>query len=168
MIYPEQENPYRQKVDSPLPRVGIGRERRLKKVESDWSHENILKFIVMNILKSIELYTLNQLSIQNVNFITIKVLLKVNVQDIPGGSVVPNQPASVPLHVLGPWSWKIPHTMEELSLCSSSCPRAPEPVLHNNRSLRNEKPVNCNEEWCQLAAARESLCIATKTQCSQK
>ena len=34
-------------------------------------------------------------------------------------------------------------------------PEQLEPVLHNKRSNRNEKPTNCNEERAPLAASRE-------------
>ena len=43
-----------------------------------------------------------------------------------------------------------------------------QPVLHDKRSHRNEKPVHRNKEEPPLTATRESLCAATKTQCSQK
>ena len=43
-----------------------------------------------------------------------------------------------------------------------------EPVLHNNRRHRNEKPAHSNEERPPLAATRESPRAATKTQHSQK
>ena len=43
-----------------------------------------------------------------------------------------------------------------------------EPVLHNKRSHRNEKPMHHNEEQPPLAATKKSPCAATKTQCSQK
>ena len=43
-----------------------------------------------------------------------------------------------------------------------------EPVLRNKRSHRNEKPVHHNKEEPPLAATRESLRTATKTQCSEK
>ena len=43
-----------------------------------------------------------------------------------------------------------------------------EPVLHNKRSHRDEKPAHCNEEYPRLATTRESLRAATMTQCSQK
>ena len=43
-----------------------------------------------------------------------------------------------------------------------------EPVLHNKRSHRNEKPAHHNEEQPPLAATRESPRAATKTQCSHK
>ena len=42
-----------------------------------------------------------------------------------------------------------------------------EPVLHNKRSHRNENPVRRNEEQPPLAATRESLHAARKTQHSQ-
>ena len=41
-------------------------------------------------------------------------------------------------------------------------------MLHNKRSHHNEKPEHCNEEQPPLAATRESLHAAMKTQCSQK
>ena len=47
-------------------------------------------------------------------------------------------------------------------------PARVEPVLHNKRSHRNEKPAHLNKEWPPLAATRESLRAATKTQHSQK
>ena len=43
-----------------------------------------------------------------------------------------------------------------------------EPVLHNKRSHRHEKPMHCNEEQLLLAATRESPRTAMKTQHSQK
>ena len=61
-----------------------------------------------------------------------------------------------------------------LSLCSGTCepqllrPLHLEPVLCNGRGHRNEKPARHNEEWPPLAATRESLRAATKTQRSQK
>ena len=42
-----------------------------------------------------------------------------------------------------------------------------EPVLRNKRSHCNERPIHRSEEWALLAATGESLCTATKTQCSQ-
>lgn len=48
---------------------------------------------------------------------------KIKVQHIPGASVVMNQPANgrdiaIARDMNNPWFWKkIPHTMEELSLC---------------------------------------------------
>ena len=43
-----------------------------------------------------------------------------------------------------------------------------EPVLRDKRSYRNEKPTYHNEEQPLLAATRESLRAAMKTQHSQK
>ena len=43
-----------------------------------------------------------------------------------------------------------------------------EPTLCNRRSHCSEGPAHCREEWPLLAAPRESLHTATKTQCSQK
>ena len=77
-----------------------------------------------------------------------------------------------------PWSGKIPHGVEQLSLCATTAepvlqsPGAPttgptclnhwslsarEPVLRNKRSLRNEKPTHRNEEQPSLAATREKV-----------
>ena len=47
-------------------------------------------------------------------------------------------------------------------------PESLEPVLHNKRSHRNEKPAHRNEEQAPLNATRETLRSATKTQHSQK
>ena len=43
-----------------------------------------------------------------------------------------------------------------------------EPMLCNKRNHHDEKLEHRNKEWPVLAAARESLCAATKTQRSQK
>ena len=43
-----------------------------------------------------------------------------------------------------------------------------EPVLHNERRHRSEKPVRCNKEWPPLTATGESPRTETKTQHSQK
>ena len=42
-----------------------------------------------------------------------------------------------------------------------------EPASHNKRNDCNEKPVHDNRQQPLLAAARESWCIATKTQGGQ-
>ena len=47
-------------------------------------------------------------------------------------------------------------------------PMRQEPVLCNKRSHHDEKPMHHNKEEPPLAATRESLRAATKTQCSQK
>ena len=47
-------------------------------------------------------------------------------------------------------------------------PTCLEPMLCNKRSQCNEKPPYCNKEWPPLAATRESLRTATKTQHSNK
>ena len=47
-------------------------------------------------------------------------------------------------------------------------PACLEPVLRNKRSHSSEKPAHHNEEQPPLAATRESLHAATKTQRSQK
>ena len=47
-------------------------------------------------------------------------------------------------------------------------PTCLEPMLRNRRSHGNEKPVHQNEKQPPLVATRESPCVATKTQCSQK
>ena len=53
----------------------------------------------------------------------------------------------------------------ELKLLKPTCL---DPVLHNKRGHRNEKPEHCNEEWPLLATVRESLFKTVKTQHSQK
>ncbi|KAJ8777852.1 hypothetical protein J1605_014109 [Eschrichtius robustus] len=58
-------------------------------------------------------------------------------------------------HGFKSWSGKIPHATEQLSLCATTTEaRVPqllkltrlEPVLHNKRIHRNEKPTHRNEE----------------------
>ena len=71
-------------------------------------------------------------------------------------------------HRFDPWSRKIPHATEQLSPCTKTKPVCLEPVLCNNRSHCNEKPVHCNEECPPLATTRESTCTATKTQDHRK
>ena len=44
-------------------------------------------------------------------------------------------------HGFDPWSRKIPHAVEQLSLCATTA----EPVLWNKRSYHNEKPAHRNE-----------------------
>ena len=49
-------------------------------------------------------------------------------------------------HGFNPWSGKIPHATGQLSLCTTNTESASlEPVLHNKRSHRNEKPAHHNE-----------------------
>ena len=43
-----------------------------------------------------------------------------------------------------------------------------EPVLCSKRTRHSKKPAHYTQEWTLLAAARESLLLAVKTQCSQK
>ena len=47
-------------------------------------------------------------------------------------------------------------------------PTCLEPMLHNKRSHRNEKPAHRKEGWPPLATTRESPCAATKIPRSQK
>ncbi|KAJ8787868.1 hypothetical protein J1605_005672 [Eschrichtius robustus] len=50
-------------------------------------------------------------------------------------------------HGFDPWSRKIPHATEQLSLCARTTePAHLEPALCNKRSHRNEKPAHRNEE----------------------
>ena len=46
-------------------------------------------------------------------------------------------------------------------------PACLEPMLHNKRSHRNERPMHHSEEWPPLTATRKILCAATKTLRSQ-
>ena len=71
-------------------------------------------------------------------------------QGFSGDSVVKNPPANAG-DEFDPWSRKIPHAMKQLnpgvpttepSSCNYWSPRGLEPVLHNKRSHRKEKPVH--------------------------
>ena len=71
-------------------------------------------------------------------------------------------------HGFEPWSGKIPHAAEQLSLCATTTePARLEPVLHSKRDRDGERPAHCDEEWPPLAATRESPRTETKTQHSQ-
>ena len=68
-----------------------------------------------------------------------------------------------------PWSGKIPHATEQLSLCTKLRKLVhSRAVLYNRRSHCNEKPMYCNQEQPLLTATRESLWAATETQHNQK
>ena len=99
-------------------------------------------------------------------------------------------------HGFEPWSRKIPHVTEQLSLCATTTepvlwsprattteparhnyysPCAPGPALRNKRSHRkeknahhNEKNAHHNEEQPPFTTTRESPHTAMKTQYSQK
>ena len=105
----------------------------------------------------------------------------------PGDSVVKNLPASAGyMGSIPGLGTKIPNATGQLSLwatttepvlthnwrkplCHNSwSPRALEPVSCNKRSHSNEKLCTASREKRLLAATRESLCVAMKTQCSQK
>ena len=58
--------------------------------------------------------------------------------DFPGGSMVKDLPANAEGHGFNPWSRKIQHTVEQLSLCTT------ETMLWNKRSHHNEKTECCN------------------------
>ena len=59
----------------------------------------------------------------------------------PGGSVVKNLPATA--GAFDPWSGKIPHAMEQLSLCATTI----EPMPRDwQRSHYNEKSAQCDKE----------------------
>ena len=61
-----------------------------------------------------------------------------------------------------PWFRKSPHATSQLSPCATT----PEPMLWSRH--HNEKPEYHEEEWLLLAATRESLPTALKTEHSQK
>ena len=46
--------------------------------------------------------------------------LKNHSGDFPGGTVVKNLPANAGGHGFEPWSGKIPHAVEHLSLCATT------------------------------------------------
>ena len=72
-------------------------------------------------------------------------------------------------HGFEPWSGKIPHATEQLSLCTTTTePAHLEPVLRNKRGRDSERPAHRNEEWPPLAATGESPRTETKTQHSHK
>ena len=53
--------------------------------------------------------------------------LKILYRDFPGGTVVKNPPANTGDIGFEPWSGKIPHSAEQLSLCTTTT----EPACHN-------------------------------------
>ena len=72
-------------------------------------------------------------------------------------------------HGFEPWSGKIPHAAEQLSLWATITePARLEPVLHNKRGRNNERPAHRDEEWPPLAATGEGPRTETKTQHTQK
>ena len=72
-------------------------------------------------------------------------------------------------HGFEPWSGKIPHAVERLSLWATVAePARLEPVLRNGRGHDSERPAHSDEEWPPLAATRESPHTETKTQHSHK
>ena len=79
--------------------------------------------------------------------------------------MVKNPPANAGDMGSDPWPGKIPHAMEQLSLWATTTKAqvALEPVLHNKRSHRNEKPANHNGEEALLPRTRESHLVATMT-----
>ena len=61
--------------------------------------------------------------------------------------MVKNLPANARGHEFEPWSGKIPHATEQLSLCAATTePARLEPVLCNKRGRDSERPVHCDEE----------------------
>ena len=61
--------------------------------------------------------------------------------DFPGGPVVKAQ-------WFDSWSRKIPHALEQLSLCATATEaQAPRACALSKRSHRSEKPAHCN--WSQ-------------------
>ena len=74
------------------------------------------------------------------------------IENAPGGAADGNPPASEWDMGFDPWSWKIPHAMEQLNPQVTTTeqlhmqqllkPVHPEPVLHSKRSHRHEKPVH--------------------------
>ena len=60
-------------------------------------------------------------------------------------------------HGFEPWSGKIPHAAEELSLWATTTePVRLEPVLRNKRGCDSERPTHRDEEWPLLAITGES------------
>lgn len=135
MIYPEQENPYRQKADSQLPRVGIGRQRKVEesgewlwRVTGSWKYSKIYCDDYTKIHWIVHFKLVNYIQCK---FYLNKAFTK-NKSTAHSWCFSGNESACqwkghchYKGHVLNPWFWKIPHTMEELSLCVT----ATEPVL---------------------------------------
>ena len=72
-------------------------------------------------------------------------------------------------HGFEPWSGKIPHATEQLSLWATTTePACLELVLRDKGGRDSERPVHRDEEWSPLAATRESPRTEMKTQHSQK
>ena len=91
--------------------------------------------------------------------------------------MVKNLPASAGDMGSSPCQGRFPHAAEQLSPCATTTearmpellkPMRLEPVLHNKRSHRNEKPTHWNEELLPLTATRESPRAATETQRGHK
>ena len=90
---------------------------------------------------------------QAARIIKYKEFLKREKQDSSGGPVIKNPPANVREHGFNPWSRKIPHAEEQLSLCN-----------HNYRSSYAQNQCFAMRE---ATAPGESPHTATSTQHSQ-
>ena len=62
---------------------------------------------------------------------------KDTMRDFPGGAVVKNLPANARGHGFQPWSGKIPHAAEQLSLCTTTT----EALVPRSCALQQEKPL---------------------------
>ena len=87
-------------------------------------------------------------------------------------------------HQFNPWSGRIPHAVEQLSLCTTTMeplsddywalvlqrlvPVHLTPVLCNKRRHRKDKPEYPNEEKPLFATTRKSPHVAVKPRCSSK
>ena len=109
------------------------------------------------------------------NYFLLFTLIKKNKGGFPGGTEVKNLPANAGNRGLspGPGRSHMPGSNEAcapqlLSLRSRASkpqllkPTCLEPMLHNKRSHRNERPAHHNEEWAPLAATRKSPRAATR------
>ena len=68
-------------------------------------------------------------------------------------------------HGFDPWSGKIPHPMEQQSPCAATAePACLEPMLCTRGGTATRSLCTATRGQPQLAATRESLCVAMKTQ----
>ena len=71
-------------------------------------------------------------------------------------------------HRCDPWSQKIPHALEQTSLCATTAePTSPRVHVLHKRSHHNEKPAHGTQRVAQLTTTTERPRAATKTQWSQ-
>ena len=96
------------------------------------------------------------------------------IENAPGGAADGNPPASEWDMGFDPWSWKIPHAMEQLNPQVTTTeqlhmqqllkPVHPEPTGHNERGPHSEEPVPCSRDQPLLTTGRENPHTTMKVQ----